>query len=283
MGKRSEKFDPSKSLIVSTSFKLSQVDPNAHPGLKSSKRQAEKLLAEQNVELSELQERLYASAMGGAADSVLLVLQGMDTSGKGGIVRNVIGAVDPQGVSLASFKKPTKEELEHDFLWRIEKKVPPAGHIGVFDRSHYEDVLIQRVRAFASEEEIERRYGAINDFEERLNSQGIRMLKIMLNISKDEQKARLLERLQRADKYWKYNPGDVDERLLWEQYMDAYQIMLERTSTKENPWYVVPANSKDYARVAVQSLLIKTLQKINPQWPPASFNIEGEIRRLELS
>ncbi|MBX3312456.1 MAG: polyphosphate kinase 2 family protein [Microbacteriaceae bacterium] len=270
-------------MIVSSGFKLASVNQDAHPGFKGRKRQAEKLLAEQNEELSELQERLYASATGEATDAVLLVLQGMDTAGKGGIVRNVIGAVDPQGVKLAAFKKPTKEELAHDFLWRIEKQVPGAGQIGVFDRSHYEDVLIQRVRSFASAEEIERRYGAINDFEERLNAQGIRVLKVMLHISKGEQKARLLERLHRPDKYWKYNPGDVDERLLWDDYMDAYQIMLERTSTEENPWFVVPANGKDYARVAVQSLLLNTLRKINPEWPPASFDVDAEIRRLENS
>lgn len=283
MGKKSDKFNPSKSLIAGPGFKLASVNQDAHPGFKGRKRQAEKLLAEQNEELSELQERLYASATGEATDAVLLVLQGMDTAGKGGIVRNVIGAVDPQGVKLAAFKKPTKEEIAHDFLWRIEKQVPGAGQIGVFDRSHYEDVLIQRVRSFASAEEIERRYGAINDFEERLNAQGIRVLKVMLHISKSEQKTRLLERLHRPDKYWKYNPGDVDERQLWDDYMDAYQIMLERTSTKENPWYVVPANSKDYARVAVQSLLLNTLRKISPEWPPASFDVDAEIRRLENS
>ena len=204
-------------------------------------------------ELDELQERLYAESRGGdATDSVLLVLQAMDSAGKGGIIRHVVGSVDPQGVTLTAFKKPTDEELAHDFLWRVEKRVPQPGFIGVFDRSHYEDVLIGRVRALAPAEEIERRYGAINDFEKRLTDAGTRVVKVMLHISHDEQTERLMERLERPDKHWKYNPGDVDERARWPQYMEAYQTVFERTSTENAPWYVVPANRKWYARLAVQ-------------------------------
>ena len=196
------------------------------------------------------------------------------------IVRHVIGAVDPQGVRLKAFKAPSAEERAHDFLWRIEKETPPPGFIGVFDRSHYEDVLIGRVRQLAPAEEIERRYGAINDFEKRVTDAGTRIVKVMLHISPDEQKERLMERLDRPDKHWKYNPGDVDERTLWPDYMDAYQVVFERTSTPEAPWHVVPANRKWYARLAVQALLLEALEAIDPQWPAADFDVAAEKARL---
>lgn len=207
----------------------------------------------------------------------------MDTAGKGGIVRHVVGAVDPQGVELAAFKKPTEEEIVHDFLWRIRPRVPGPGMIGVFDRSHYEDVLIGRVRELADETEIERRYTAINDFEAELVAAGVRIIKVMLHISPDEQKERLAERLDRPDKYWKYNPGDVDERLLWPDYMDAYQAVFDRTSTEAAPWFVVPANRKWYARLAVQRLLLDGLKDIDPRWPAAHFDVEVEKKRLAES
>ncbi|HHX47234.1 MAG TPA: polyphosphate kinase 2 family protein, partial [Brevibacterium sp.] len=188
-----------------------------------------------------------------------------------------------QGVELAAFKKPTEEELAHDFLWRIRPRVPGPGMIGVFDRSHYEDVLIGRVRELADETEIERRYSAINDFEAELIAAGVRIVKVMLHISPDEQKERLAERLERPDKHWKYNPGDVDERLLWPDYMDAYQAAFDRTSTEATPWFVVPANRKWYARLAVQRLLLDVLKDIDPQWPAADFDVEVEKKRLAES
>jgi PPK2 family polyphosphate:nucleotide phosphotransferase len=207
----------------------------------------------------------------------------MDTSGKGGIVRHVVGAVDPQGVELASFKKPTAEELQHDFLWRIAKRLPARGKIGVFDRSHYEDVLIGRVRSLAPADEIERRYGAIERFEADAADRGIRVVKVMLHISKDEQKERLAARLDRPEKHWKYNPGDVDERELWDDYMAAYQVMLERTSTDVAPWFVVPADRKWFARLAVQRLLLAALDDIDPRWPVADYDVEREKERLASS
>ena len=203
--------------------------------------------------------------------------------GKGGIVRHVVGTMDPQGVTVAAFKKPTSNELAHDFLWRIEKRLPERGFIGVFDRSHYEDVLIGKVRQLAPKSEIERRYDAINDFESLVVDSGTRIIKVMLHISRDEQRGRLAERLERPDKHWKYNPGDVDERLLWDDYMHAYQTVFERTSTEVAPWYVVPANAKWYARLAVQELLLAELYRIDPQWPAADFDIEVEKRRLAQS
>ena len=262
---------------------LSDLDPRSTPGFSGGKAGAAALTASTDAELDDLQERLYAESRTGGTRAILLVVQGMDTAGKGGIMRHVVGSVDPQGVALAAFKKPTKEELEHDFLWRIEKKLPEPGYIGVFDRSQYEDVLIARVRELADVSEIERRYNAINEFEKRISDQGTRIVKVMLHISSEEQRDRLMERLERPDKHWKYNPGDVDERLLWDKYMDAYQLVFERTSTPWAPWYVVPANHKWYARIAVQALLLDALERVDPRWPAATFDIEGEKARLAAS
>jgi PPK2 family polyphosphate:nucleotide phosphotransferase len=268
-------------LRVGKGFRLSAVDPEATPGYGRSKKHAADDLVAGSAELDALQEQLYAqSRVLDDAPAVLLVLQAMDSAGKGGIVRHVVGSVDPQGVSITAFKKPTAKELAHDFLWRVEKRVPAPGFIGVFDRSHYEDVLIGRVRQLAPAKEIERHYGAINDFEKRLIESGTRLVKVMLHISADEQLARLMERLDRPDKHWKYNPGDVDERAFWDEYMAAYQTVFERTSTAAAPWHVVPANRKWYARLAVQNLILEALEGIAPQWPPATYDIAAEKARL---
>lgn len=276
--------DPAPLLRAGEGFRLGEVDPESTPGYDGDKKSGKKDLEALSAELNDLQERLFAAHHDeDSGPAVLLVLQAMDTAGKGGIVRHVVGAVDPQGVELAAFKKPTEEELAHDFLWRIRPRVPGPGMIGVFDRSHYEDVLIGRVRDLADEAEIERRYTAINDFEAELIAAGVRIVKVMLHISPDEQKERLAERLDRPDKYWKYNPGDVDERLLWPDYMDAYQAAFDRTSTEAAPWFVVPANRKWYARLAVQRLLLDVLKDIDPQWPAADFDVEVEKKRLAES
>ena len=276
--------DVADLLKVGEGFVLADVDTRATPGYGEDKDQAAEDLAAGAAELDEYQERLYARSRVDATDAaVLLVLQAMDSAGKGGIIRHVVGSVDPQGVDLAAFKKPTPEELEHDFLWRVEKRLPESGMIGVFDRSHYEDVLIGRVRSLAPVDEIERRYDAINEFEKRIADSGTRIVKVMLHISHDEQRDRLMERLERPDKHWKYNPGDVDERALWPKYMAAYQTVFERTSTDHAPWYVVPADRKWYARLAVQHLLLEALEDIDPQWPTATFDVEEEKKRLAAS
>jgi len=276
--------DPSELLRVGEGFRLADIDPSSTPGYDGDKKDGQDDLESGADELDEYQERLYAESRSEATNaSVLLVLQAMDSAGKGGIIRHVVGSVDPQGISLTAFKKPTKTELAHDFLWRIEKKLPEPGYIGVFDRSHYEDVLIGRVRSLAEPEEIERRYAAINEFEKRISDRGTRIVKVMLHISNEEQRERLMERLDRPDKHWKYNPGDVDERLLWPKYMDAYQVVFERTSTPWAPWYVVPANSKWYARIAVQALLLDALERIDPRWPAATYDVEAEKARLAAS
>ncbi|MGB4135781.1 MAG: PPK2 family polyphosphate kinase [Microbacterium sp.] len=281
MAKKLWKAPASELLRVGEGFRLDDVDPDATPGFAGDRKDGERELADRREVLGALQERLFAASRSGVAnDAVLLVLQAMDSAGKGGIVRHVVGGVDPQGVELAAFKAPTAEERAHDFLWRIEKRLPQHGFLGVFDRSHYEDVLIGKVRRLAPAEEIERRYGAITGWEKGVVASGTRIVKVMLHISRDEQKARLMERLDRPDKHWKYNPGDVDERMLWDEYMAAYQTAFERTSTADAPWHVVPANAKWYARLAVQELLIDALEGIDPQWPVAEFDVEAEKARL---
>jgi len=268
-----------EQLRVGADFRLADVDPDATPGFAGGKKQGAKALAKIGTELDRLQELLFANTEHDPR-SVLLVLQGMDTSGKGGILRHVVGAVDPQGVRIRSFKKPTPEELAHDFLWRIERELPGPGLIGVFDRSHYEDVLIGRVRELADAAEIERRYGAIVGFEERLVASGTLVVKCMLHISRDEQRDRLAERLDRPDKHWKFNPGDLAERALWDDYQAAYALAIERTSTAAAPWHVIPANHKWYARLAVAELLANALRSLDQSWPPADFDVEEQRRAL---
>lgn len=267
--------------VVGAGFRLADVDPDSTPGI--DRDEAEREIAESADELSDLQERFYAESRGGGRRAILLVLQGIDTAGKGGIIRHVVGLVDPQGVRITAFKAPTDEERAHDFLWRIRRALPAPGMIGVFDRSHYEDVLIHRVRSLSPIEEIEARYGLIRDFEAELVAGGTLVRKVMLQISRDEQKERLQERLDRRDKHWKFNPGDIDERLLWDDYQEAYQIALERTSTPAAPWFVVPANAKWYARWAVHRILLDALRELDPQWPPADFDVEAQKARLRDS
>ncbi len=264
---------------VGEGFVLADVDPSSTPGV-ASRDEAEAQLDANHAELGELQERLWAESKFGGQRSLLLVLQAMDTAGKGGIIRHVVGGVDPQGVKIHAFKAPTDEEKQHDFLWRVRRQLPPPGIIGVFDRSHYEDVLIHRVRGFSTPETIEERYGIITEFERELAASGTTLIKVMLHISSKEQKERLTERLERPDKHWKYNPGDVDERMLWPAYQEAYQIALTRTSTPVAPWFVVPADRKWYARWAVQSLLLQALRGLDPQWPAADYDVEAEKKRL---
>ncbi|MGB7817726.1 MAG: polyphosphate kinase 2 family protein [Ornithinibacter sp.] len=273
----------SELLRVDAGFDLGDVDPGSTPGFDGDKKEAEKVMGGLQARLGDLQERLFAESRGGGERSLLLVIQGMDTSGKGGIMRHVVGAVDPQGVDITAFKAPTAEELEHPFLWRIRRALPGAGMIGVFDRSHYEDVLIVRVHDLVARSTWARRYSQINAFEEKLVDSGTTVVKVMMHVSSDEQKGRLAERLARPDKYWKYNPGDVDERAHWADYMEAYQAALEKCSTAVAPWHVVPADHKWYARLAVTNLLLEHLEEIDPQWPEADFDVEAERVRLDAT
>ncbi|GAA3639130.1 hypothetical protein GCM10022223_67690 [Kineosporia mesophila] len=272
----------SELLRVGEGFDLAATDSSGTPGFSGSKAEGEAALEAGADALSQLQERLFAGGFSGtSADRVLLIIQGMDTSGKGGIVRHVVGAVDPQGVRHTAFKAPTPEELAHDFLWRVRPQVPGPGLIGVFDRSHYEDVLIVRVHDLVPADEWEARYDTINAFEAELAAQGTAIVKVMLHISPDEQLRRLEKRLYRPDKYWKYSTADLDEHAYWDSYQEAYQAALTRCSTAVAPWHVVPADRKWYARWAVQSLLLNTLTTLDPQWPAAKFDVEAERARLK--
>ena len=259
---------------------LSALDTRATPGFDGDKAAGKAELAALGPRLSDLQERLYAEGVRGGARSLLLVLQGMDTSGKGGVVRHVIGEVDPQGCEIASFKAPTKEELAHDFLWRIRKRLPGPGKLGVFDRSHYEDVLVVRVHGLVPRSTWSRRYAAINRFEARLVTDQIRVVKVFLHTSKEEQRQRLLARLDDPTKHWKFNPRDVDERAYWADYQEAYAAALERCNSDAAPWYRVPADRKWYRNWAVASLLVEQLEDMKLTWPKADFDVEEQRARL---
>lgn len=269
------------TLATTGPVELGSIPTDATPDFDGRKKDAQRLLPEVGAQLMDLQELLFANGRAGTTDrKVLVLLQGMDTSGKGGTLRHVAGLVDPQGLEITAFKAPTDEERSHDFLWRIERRLPAAGMIGVFDRSHYEDVLIGRVRSLADAEEIERRYDAINRFEQQFVARGGVLLKCFLHISADDQKERLAERLDDPTKYWKYNPGDLDERERWDDYQRAYEIVLERCSTPDAPWHVVPASRKWYRNWAIATMLGETLADLDLDWPPADFDVEEQKRRL---
>jgi PPK2 family polyphosphate:nucleotide phosphotransferase len=270
-----------EALRVREGFVLSDVDTRGTPAFTGRKKDGKASLLEHDEELSRLQEKLFAASRGGdSRRRVLLVVQGMDTSGKGGIMRHVVGLVDPQGVQITAFKQPTAEERGHPFLWRIRRRLPEPGMIGVFDRSHYEDVLVVRVHDLVPPSQWARRYSTINDFEQSLVDDEVTVVKVMLHISSREQKERLRARLDRPDKHWKFNPGDIDEREHWPAYQEAYQEALERCTTDEAPWFVVPADRKWYARLAVQQLLLEHLRALELQWPTADFEVKEQKKRL---
>lgn len=259
---------------------LSDIDAHGKPLAPGDKEETRLRTVADGLELAGLQERLYAEGVAGGTRRVLLVLQGMDTSGKGGVIRHVVGAVDPQGVSVTSFRRPTPAELQHSFLWRVRRAVPRPGVLGVFDRSHYEDVLVGRVRGLATPEVLERRYREITRFEQQLAASGVTVLKCLLHISRWEQKQRLLARLDDSTKHWKFDPDDVDARALWAEYQRAHELVLERTSTDAAPWFVVPSDRKWYRNWAVGRLLVETLTELAPRYPPAAFDVEVQRDRL---
>lgn len=259
------------------SFSLSRIDPSDtqnHPGKEEAKAQRKA-----NIErIADLQERLYAES----EQSVLLVLQAMDAGGKDSTIEAVTRGVNPQGCTVSSFKGPSKKELAHDFLWRVHAEVPEQGHITIFNRSHYEDVLIVRVNGWAPPELIEKRYGHINDFERLLTDHGTHIVKVMLHISKDYQLSRFRRRLERPDKWWKFNPDDMKTRAKWDAYMEAFEMALSRCSTEYAPWYVIPAEHKWFRTLAVSQLLRETLERIDPQYPPPEFDPEEwTLERLD--
>jgi PPK2 family polyphosphate:nucleotide phosphotransferase len=260
-----------EELLVSPggSLRLDRIDPDGKPcGLE--KEEAREALDKVHERLNELQEILYAEAK----RAVLVVLQAMDTGGKDGAIRRVFGPLNPQGVRVTGFRQPTPEELAHDFLWRIHLEAPRKGMIRVFNRSHYEDVLVARVHKLADKQEIERRYEQINAFEKHLAENGVTILKFYLHISKDEQKQRLQDRLDRPDKHWKFSSGDLAERELWDKYMTAYEKALTQCSTPWAPWYVIPANRKWCRDYAVGHILLDTLEDMDLQYPEPEAGLD---------
>ena len=235
-------------------------------GKAKAKAETAKLIAR----LDGLQERLYA----GATRSLLIVLQGMDTSGKDGTIKSVMSGINPQGCKVVAFKAPSKDELAHDFLWRVHREVPPKGYIGIFNRSHYEDVLITRVHGWVSEKETKRRFNQIKEFEELLTEQGTAVLKFFLHISKAEQKERLEARVADPEKRWKWNSGDLEERKLWDDYQKAFEDVLSETSTERAPWYIVPANRKWYRNVLVAERIVQALEDMKLKTPAAPEGVD---------
>jgi PPK2 family polyphosphate:nucleotide phosphotransferase len=231
--------------------------------------------------IQRLQEALWAESTGGGQRRLLIVLQGMDTAGKGGVTEHVVGALGPIGVQYTAFKKPTDEEKAHHFLWRIRRRLPPAGVVGVFDRSHYEDVLVVRVHGLVPEAEWRGRYDEINDFEAELVASGVTLLKVFLNVGFDKQRERLLARLDNPDKHWKFNEGDIDERMRWSEYQAAYSDVLERCNTDIAPWYVVPSDAKKYRNWAVGELLRETLEAMDPHFPHPPLDVPRLKARLQ--
>ncbi|MEV6878870.1 PPK2 family polyphosphate kinase [Amycolatopsis sp. NPDC051128] len=256
-------------------------DPGSTPVGPGKKPKALAKLESAGTRLSALQEALYAEGVGGGQRRVLLVLQGMDTSGKGGTVSHVLGLVNPMGVRYAGFKQPTAAERRHHYLWRIRKQLPAPGQIGVFDRSHYEDILVPRVSGLLTAAERRRRYAELVAFEEDLAGAGTTVVKVFLHISPEEQLKRLKARLETPEKYWKYNPGDLEARAHWPAYQEAYADIFKRTSTAGAPWYAVPADHKWYRNWAVAELLIETLAELGPEFPEPGYDVDAELKKLK--
>jgi PPK2 family polyphosphate:nucleotide phosphotransferase len=240
-------------------------------------KKAIKKLVKQHALLFDLQSRLWAEHQ----RSILICLQGMDTSGKDGTVKHVMTGLNPAGVDVDSFKAPTPTEKRHNFLWRFKDLLPAPGTIGIFNRTYYEDVLIARVHQLARETTIENRYGEINRFEQHLARRGIVVLKFFLHISYEEQRRRLLARLENPDKHWKFSENDINERAFWDDYTSAYDAALTRCDTAAAPWYIIPANNKWYRDWAVAQILIETLEEMNPQYPRPKLKVKALERRLQ--
>ncbi len=252
---------------------LGRWDPDDKSLFEVKKKEGKKILKELNDELEDLQELLYAEGK----QKVLIVLQAMDTGGKDGTIRHVFEGVNPQGVKVAGFKVPTQKELAHDYLWRVHKHTPGSGEIVIFNRSHYEDVLVVRVHGLVPEEVWSRRYRHIREFEKLLADEGTTILKFYLHINREEQKERLQDRLDEPDKNWKFSLGDLEERKLWDQYIQAYEAVLEKTSTEYAPWYVIPANRKWYRNLVISTIIIETLKGLKMEFPPAEDNLDGVV------
>lgn len=259
---------------------LAGYDPALTPGAPGDKAKTKRVKAEKDETLTDLQERLFAEAGAGGTRSVLLVLQGIDTAGKGGVVNHVVGELGPEGVKVTAFKKPTAEEAAHHFLWRIRKALPGPGIVGVFDRSHYEDVVVPRVHETLPEAEWRARYEEINAFEKGLTEQGTVVVKCFLNISYATQRERLLARLDDPTKQWKFHESDIDERAYWTDYEGAFTGMLQHCSTEYAPFHVIPSDHKWYRNWAVATILRETLREMDPHYPTNQLDVERLRHRL---
>ena len=286
--KNTDEFSLADALRVpqkDAGVRVEDFDPRATPAYPGKgKIDAPERTIAMAAELSDLQERLYAEGRDNPdGRRLLLLLQGLDTSGKGGVIRHAVGMVDPQGIAIKAFKVPTPKERKHHYLWRIRRALPESGMIGIFDRSHYEDVLVVRVDGLVPEDQIAKRFDEINRFEAKLVESGTTLIKCFLNISRDEQKSRLLQRLENPEKYWKYNPGDVDVRKKWSAYMAAYADVLTRCNTDLAPWHVIPADRKWYRNWAVARLMLEHLRAMDLGWPAADFDVAEQIARVNAT
>jgi len=260
-------------------FKLKDVSPDETGGFDDTpegEEEARKKTKRYVEKLDDLQERLYA----GANRSLLIVLQGTDTSGKDGVIEKVMSGINPQGCRVSSFKTPTHQEAAHDFLWRVHREAPPKGFIGIFNRSHYEDIIVPRVHGALSDGVLEERFGHINDFERLLDENGTVVLKFFLHISKDEQRKRLQARADDPKKQWKFNVTDLNERKYWKDYQTAFQDMIRKTSTKRAIWTVVPANRKWFRNYLVAKIVVKTLEDMKLRYPPGPPGIDFKKLRI---
>jgi len=256
---------------------LDKIDPNDCGQWEGKKDEGTLHLSELTTQLDQLQEILYAEHK----HKILIVLQGIDGSGKDGTIRAVFDGVNPEGVQVANFKVPSPQELDHDFLWRIHAQVPAKGELVIFNRSHYEDVLIVRVHNLISSDECQKRYNQINAFEQMLAEEGTTILKFFLYISPDVQKTRLLERLNDPTKQWKFNPNDINERQLWDKYMQAYEDMLNHTSQELAPWYLIPSNHNWYRTMIIAQIIVDELTKLNMQYPALQGDVEAYKKELQ--
>jgi PPK2 family polyphosphate:nucleotide phosphotransferase len=258
-------------------FKLGRIDPNDLGDLENKKSEGKQRLAELTVQLDKLQEVLYAENK----HKILIVIQAMDTAGKDGTIRAVFEGVNPQGVKVASFKTPTTTEQAHDYLWRVHQVVPAKGELVVFNRSHYEDVLIVAVHKWIDAAECKRRFTQIREFEQLLAEEGTTILKFFLHIDAETQRQRLIERIDDPTKQWKFNPGDLDERKLWLNYMKAYENAIKATSTEYAPWYVVPANRNWYRNLIVASVIVDKLKSLNMEYPQPTEDFSPYRQKLD--
>lgn len=271
---------PAQLLRFHSHTHLVDIDAGSKPGFDGDQEAGERFIADSSSEIANYQRLMYANGIHGDTHRVLIVLQGMDASGKGGIVRHVFSQVDPMGIHYHGFGKPSEEDLAHDYLWRIRRELPSNGWISIFDRSQYEDIVMPRITGSLPEEKWRARYGQINDFEAELAGSGCAIIKIFLVSSRQAQRQHFLRRLDDPTRYWKFDPSDLEARDRWDDYMAAWQEVFERTSTSIAPWYLIPADKRWYSRMVVSELLRTTMKNFNQTWPPLDADRDEALARL---